>query len=231
VPAHVFHRLHKKVAVVPSAYKPLCFLGNLVYTTRMKRFKTLSRKQKIIILLIVATLVMCGTWIFNSLQQKAPSRAEEILRPIDKALISAGAARKCETIAGGHHIASRGVGSTSYYEIKKPREEAKALVYKIAKENGFDLVQATPENRTDALGGIADMYLEDWSFDDKSKTSSYYDLEDGKIVLLAAFYNDRDDEANCSGSFESHGKVKGDDKQTVVRIGTTLPDLRREYRK
>jgi hypothetical protein len=153
------------------------------------------------------------------------------LIPIDTALIATGAVRKCETIADGRHIASQGVGSTSNYEIKKPREEAKELVYKIAKENGFDLIQATPENRTDALGGIADMYLEDWSFDDKSKTSSYYDLEEGKITLLISLDNSINEKLHCATNPDGYVNFLGNNEQTVVTIKVALPDLRREYRK
>jgi hypothetical protein len=197
----------------------------------MKRFKTLSRKQKIIVLLIIIAIIAGGIGVFNTLQQKTPSRAEEIVRPIDTTLIAAGAVRKCEAIAGGHHIASRGVGSTSYYEIKKPRKEAKELVYKIAKESGFDLIQATPENRTDALGGIADMYLEDWSFDDKSKTSPYYDLEEGKVVLLVSLDNNINEKLHCSAHPDGYVHFLGNNEQTVVSVKITLPDLRREFRK
>jgi len=197
----------------------------------MKHEKGLPLIQKIgIASLIAIGIAICAIWIFNVLRANAPSRAEEMVRPIDKALVAAGAVRKCEVIAGGHHIASREVGSTSYYEIKKPREETKELVYKTAKENGFDLIQATPVNRTDALAGIDDKFLPDWNFDDRSKTSNFPDLEEGKIALLVAFYNNKSFEAFCGGSFSSYGNVEGNESQTVIHLETSLPDLRREYR-
>jgi hypothetical protein len=197
----------------------------------MKRFKTLSRKQKIIILLIVVTVVACAVWIFNSLQQKAPNRAEEIVRPIDTALIAAGAVRKCETIAGGQHIASRAVGSTSHYEIKKSREETKELVYRVARENGYDPVQATPENRIDELGTMNDESLSNWIFDDKTKTNNYPELEEGKIILSIGMNNDIDGEFQCATNSDGLIKILGNEEQTVVILATDLPDLRREYRK
>jgi hypothetical protein len=196
----------------------------------MKHEKSLPLSQKIGIASLLALIAAIGAvWVFNVLHTSAPSRAEEVVRPIDTALIAAGAVRKCEVIAGGHHIASRGVGSTSYYEIKQPRENTTELIYRIAKENGFNLIQATPENRTDALAGIDDKFLSDWNFDDRSKISNFPDLEEGRIALLVALYNNESFEAFCGGDFNNYGNVKGNDGQTIIHLRTILPNLRQEY--
>jgi hypothetical protein len=197
----------------------------------MKHEKSLPFSQKIgIASLITLIIAICAIWVFNALRANAPGRAEEIVRPIDIALIAAGAVRKCETIANGYHIASRAVGSTSSYEIKKNREETKELVYKIAKENGFNLIQYTPEIRPDIFGGMNDETLSNWVFDNKTRTSTFEDLEEGKIALSAGFETNTNEEFYCNGHPNGPTKLYADQNQTVITLKTDLPNLRSEYR-
>jgi hypothetical protein len=95
-------------------------------------------------------------------------------------------------------------------------KQAIELANKAANEGGYTLTHASPTNRGHL--GVADIYIDDWYYSDK--TSTYSDLENGKIEL-AMTVNAEGDNTTCGNP-----PLAIDSEHSVIGINVRLP-LRR----
>jgi hypothetical protein len=116
--------------------------------------------------------------------------AEEVAKPLERALADAGGVRKC-ALGNSGRVELTGSNITPwyqvYYELPQGRESAKATVMKIAADNGYSLKQATLQERGSVP--VADPYVDDWLYNVAEKKSLYTDLEAGNVTLFAQVMN------------------------------------------
>lgn len=145
--------------------------------------------------------------------------AKQTAQPLEQALIAKGAVKKCETGDSGRGLDNKEPWYDATFELKSNKEDALKLIEQVAKDNGYTLTQATPENR-EPLGAVADQYLGAWQFDITSKQSPYSDLEPGQIHLAMS--------VNASGSDGTCGEnsARIDDTHSSIVLSVELPLFR-----
>lgn len=155
-------------------------------------FRVASTKKPLFIVFataIVVVVIVLGVVHFIGKRTTA-NYASEVAKPLEEGLKSVGGIRKCALSASGR-VELDGSNTTPwyqvYYELKLPRDRAKEEVIKIAANNGYELRQATLEERGPVP--VADAYINDWLYDVANKASSYSELESGKISLFAQVMN------------------------------------------
>lgn len=135
-------------------------------------------KKSVLIPLIVIAVIGLAIWgiayfLFHN-------RAADIAAPLERSLVVAGAAKECD---GGDP--GRGPDNIeSYYgvsyDVRMSKDDAISLMYRVAKDNGYNLTHASPSNRGHL--SFDEPYLGQWYFDD-SKQQPYGDIEAGQIKL------------------------------------------------
>lgn len=183
-------------------------------------------KPQLLLLITITTLLLAmataliwgGITLYNAVFPITNNHAEEIAATLDRTLTSKGGAKKCSTGDDGHGSDNLRPWYNAYYELPLSKEQATAVVKKAAEENGYYLAQASAEHRSPILP--ADVYLNNWYFDDTSKQSTYSDLEDGPIQLGVG--------VNAHGSDKAcKTPLTIDGSHTVVTVHVSLPDVKR----
>ncbi|HSW81306.1 MAG TPA: hypothetical protein VLG40_02815 [Candidatus Saccharimonas sp.] len=137
------------------------------------------RKKSVLIPLIILAVIGLAVWgvadfLFHN-------RAADIAAPLEKSLVAAGAAKTCENGDPGRGPDTSAAEYGASYDVRMSKDNAIALMYRVAKDNGYNLTHASPSNRGH-IGFIADAYIDQWYFDD-SKQQPYWDINPGPINL------------------------------------------------
>lgn len=175
------------------------------------------RKKSVLIPLIILAVIGLVVWIVADFLFR--NRAADIAAPLEKSLVAAGATRECGGGAPG-----RGPDNTEpyygvTYDVQMSKDDVISLMYRVAKDNGYNLTHASPSNRTGHLTSIADIYIDQWYFDD-SKQQPYGDIEAGPIKLSST----------VEGPGQSHEcRTTGDTIQpghAWISFGVRLPSFK-----
>lgn len=166
-----------------------------------------NKSRKLVLLMVALAIVVAGvSWVATRSYQTR-NYAEEVASPINDALAKAGGVKKLGGGNNGRLSDNKIPYYDSVYEIAMDRNAALSLVNKIARDNGYSLKHASSTNKG-PLDAVADIYIDNWYFDDTSKKSSFADLEDGPVELTVKFGDE--DKPDSSG-------------HTTVRISINLP--------
>lgn len=144
-------------------------------SARWFHFSRKARRTDLIILLFVGIIALYIAYLTQN-------RAADVVSPIGKELVSNGAVFKCKSGDPGHGPDTSAAYYGEYYDLHMSKDEAIALVTRVAKDNGYNLTHASPGNRGH-LGAVADIYIDQWYFDDTSKQNPYPDIKPGPIEL------------------------------------------------
>lgn len=164
--------------------------------------------------LALGLLLLAFTYLFilkNLARQEAAH--------LSKGLVEAGAILKCELGDPGRGPDNFKPWHKAYYQLDANKAEAFALVQRLTQENGFELQQALPGNN----GGlpVADIYLDDWYFDDSSKMNPYRSLTEGPVELAFELEDDETVELDCGT--EHPITLYGDANRTAITLYVRLP--------
>lgn len=134
---------------------------------KLKKILTISIVS-LVVLFLAYNFTIVGN-IFN--QVFLPNYAEEVAKPIEKALVEAGAVKVCESGDKGFGIDNSSPWYFSRFETKLNQEDTLKLLENISKENGF-------KNITSATNTAGTSYA------DNSIPNTNPRLEDGNIEFL-----------------------------------------------
>lgn len=173
----------------------------------------------LVALLILGAILYIFTPIKFVADHLKPNYAEEVAKPIEATLISKGAAKICSHGGNGQEPSNTQPWHDSYFLVPAGKEDAKRALMDAAKENGFTLTNASPENK----GGlfVDNAFINDWYFDTANKRSTYKELQEGNIILQANV-NASGSEKACPGK----SSLTIDDKHSVIGIIVKLPHFK-----
>ena len=178
-------------------------------TERSSQSKWSSKSTKILVVAIVI-VGLGGALIFHLAQNPAA----DIVKSLGSELVANGAVSECGS-------GDPGFGPDNYapwygmsYTLPVDKAQAIALMYRVAADKGYSLTHASPNNRGH-LGGVADIYIDKWYFDDSKPTSALY-LKPGNIKLAFS--------VDGPGSKDSCKQTTIQPGHSVIGIGVQLPD-------
>ena len=157
--------------------------------------------------------------LFSALNTKSTANyAEEVAKPLEAALVKAGGGKKCSRGDAGRGSDNTQPWYQAYFEFLETESRVVDIVGSIASQNGYSLKHASSTNRGPL--GVDDKFIDKWYFDDTSKTSSYVDLQAGKINLAA--------QINASGLESAcNDGIAIDASHSAVGIDIKLPSVKR----
>lgn len=187
---------------------------------------TPAYKSRLLILAAVLVLTVgVAAWAFLSSQKNNSNYAEQVIQPLEAALVNAGAVKKCGYGDGGRGSDNQAPWYNSFYELPSGRDSAIETINRVAHENGYNLVHASKGNRGD-LGAIADAYIDNWYFDN-TKGSSFSDLQSGTEKLAFGVNNDgRHSLSNISCGTKDTVVINSDEKTTMISVSVKLPEFK-----
>lgn len=154
-----------------------------------------------------------------------PNYAKELAKPIEEALVDAGARKVCESGDKGLGIDNREPWYRGYFETNLTKDEATKLISKTAKADGHNLIQATSDNH--GYVNVSDDSFSEWLFADQESKSRFKDLEEGQIKLLIHLENSGSYEINSIVCHTSENiTVSSSEERTSVRIDISLPSYK-----
>jgi hypothetical protein len=180
-------------------------------------------------IIIALAIVAWGGYVFFS-KPLANNYAQEIAQPLENALARAGAKKACGYGDSGRGWDNQRPWYGSYYEFRASREKAIEMINNVAKESGYSLIHASKDNQgpllrpygqNDPIAGI-----DNWFFDNTSKTIPYSDLKPGRIELTIDVSNGRSYDVSCNTS--SSVKVEGSDSSSVIDLNVKLTDFKKQ---
>lgn len=184
-----------------------------------------TNKRLIAIVAVVAVAAVTLIVVALNTKNLTTNYAEEIANPLERGLTAAGGIKKCAVGSSGRTELS-GSNRTPwyqvYFELPQNREEAKAIVVRIAADNGYDLTQATPQKRGSVPA--ADPYLDDWLYNTSEKKSPYTDLETGDVTLFTQVINTPNTYTCNNGDSV---KIDAGEGVSTVRWDVRLPSFKR----
>lgn len=130
---------------------------------------------------IVAALIFVVLGSYYLIKSTTGNYAEDVAEPFDKALIAAGSTKGCIGGTNGRGLDSRDPRYQAVYDVPLDQEKAKNLIYETASAQGYNLKQASVEQRGPIA--VADQFVDKWHYDNTSKASTHKDLKDGKVEL------------------------------------------------
>lgn len=199
----------------------------------MRTSQSPSKKQKpaksfLVAGLVVALVaVIAMAWAITKSPTTNKNYALQTSEPLESVLVKAGAVKKCGYGDNGKGTDNQTPWYDAFYELPANRSEAIELVNKAAKDNGYNLTHASRENRG-GLGAIADEFIDNWYFDNTSKTSSYGDLEAGNVKLAFGVNNDGEHSlSDISCGTESTVVINSGENTSMISLSVKLPNLKR----
>lgn len=142
-----------------------------------------------------------------------PNYAESLYKPIDKSMTQLGAAKMCgggengTPLIGDHHPH---YGAS--YRLDVGKDQAVEAVKKVASDNGYNL---QPDGSLSGGGLI---------LRDESKQSTFADLKEGNIKLIASIYADTNNNGLiCESSNGKTVQILSDSEHTAVNLDLVLP--------
>jgi hypothetical protein len=186
-----------------------------------------SKKKLVIVAIVVMGAVLLG-WIgYSWYQSVTVNYAQEVAKPLEEALVRAGAIKMCTTGNSGQGLMNDNNQPwyEGYYELPQAREKAFDIINGIASQNGYKLTHASPSNR--GFLGIPDNYISDWFFDDTSKTSKYSGLASGNVKLSFGVNNDGTHEiSNISCGTKQAVVINSGEASSMITLNIKLPNYK-----
>lgn len=173
--------------------------------------KTTKLQTWITAVSIVVGVVLFGgmTWgaitVYTLLFPQTQNYAKEVAGPIENALISIGAVKKCEFGDPGQGPDNTQPWYEARFLLNRGKTEATDQILRVAKENGYNLnyVQSPTSNI-------------DWYSDNNSRKSSYPELQDGNVTLSASIYS-QGSQLGCNAT-----TIEPDASHTAITISVGL---------
>lgn len=145
-----------------------------------------------------------------------PNYAEEVAKPVEDALLKAGAVKKCSTGNNTWEPTEHKASYMAIYEVPTSRDDAINFINNSIGQTGFQLTPNTPPPTPE----------DNLFYKDDSKQSTYSDLEEGNIQLLLTVWGSKQhDPANKSGCTFKEGKPANG---TTIDLTVNLPRLKRQ---
>lgn len=184
----------------------------------MKNQEKLSSKRrsiKLLVIIIGVIVITTGITTWSASRTYSTNYAEETVRPLEKALVEKGGIKYYENGDSGRGIDNKSPWLQVFYEMPFDVQESLKLINVIAKENGYTLTHASPQNRGPM--SVADIFIDRWYYDYTSKTAGYSDLRSGPVRL--ALIVDGPDSTYSSGRTIPEG-------HSIVGIDLALPSYK-----
>lgn len=183
------------------------------------KFKELAKKpssKKLIVTAIaVVGIVLLGWLVYMWYQSVTVNYAQEVAKPLEEALVKAGAKKMCSNGDAGRGPDNRTPWLQDFYYLPMEQQQAEKLMYKVTDENGYKLSHASKESRGPV--NVADEFVDMWYYDYSSKTSPYTNLQAGNIKL-AVIVDGTGAGYKCSDSVPSN--------TTVIGVDVKLPNYK-----
>lgn len=180
-----------------------------------------SMPRRLFVALCVVIVAMPTLFYLYNYSFLSPRNyATEVAKPLEEALVKAGAIKKCSEGDNGRTIDNREPWYKSYFEMNAPRGEAVEAIRQIADENGYNLLYENGEP-------ITDLSVRERLFDTSTKASPYKDLDTGAVELKVGVEN--------SGTLQlsryvcrtpNDVEIKNDTAHSAVIISVNLPSFR-----
>lgn len=178
--------------------------------------KSRSRQSLLVGGILVGVLVIVVA-LYTLASNTRQNYAEEVARPLKTALVKAGAIEKCSNGDDGRGSDNKTPWYGATFAVPKSKEDAVRIAIKAASESGYTLTHANLANRG-FLSAVADEYIDNWYFDENSRSSSYSDLNPGKIKLSMVIYGEGE-KTDCDQSIIQPGN-------STIGLGVTLPNFK-----
>jgi hypothetical protein len=163
----------------------------------------INKWGKITVAAVLLLLLAVGAfWAFHLTN----SDATNVATPLEKSLLAQGAVKVCGSGSSGHGPDDLTPIHTAYYETTLDRDEASALIAKVASENGFNLKHAQDDDLP-----VPAIYINNWYFDYSSKTSQLPWAEKGPVKLTFVLGN-----ASTTTDDSAYTVVRCGDKKNVT---------------
>ena len=145
-----------------------------------------------------------------------PNYAEEVAKPVEEALLKAGAVKRCSKGNTTWELTEYRASYSATYEVPTSRDDAINFINNSIGQTGFQLTPNTPPPTPE----------DNLFYKDDSKQSTYSDLEEGNIQLLLTVWGSKQhDPANKSGCTFKEGKPANG---TTIDLTVNLPRLKRQ---
>lgn len=151
-------------------------------------------------------------WIVLFGKSLLPNYAEDVAKPLETALVEAGAVKKCSQGDNGRGLDNLEPNYGARYQLNMNKDDATKLIHEVSTKNGFTLSRA--DSPYDSIVRYTDT---------TSKESGYSDLVGGKTKLVISMYNDT---ANQALECTDGTALKGDETHTAISLSVVLPSVR-----
>jgi len=190
-----------------------------------KQITASKRRHGLKILGIVSAVGVIIGFTVWTLYAHSLNYAQTIANPIENAFTQAGAKKMCSSEDSGKGIDNREPWYLAYYLLPKSRDKTAALVNSTATENGFKLSHASKENRN-FRGAPSDEFIDNWYFDNSTKTAPYKDLKSGNTQLSFGLNNDGVHKISGTSCGKSEVVINSDQNNTMITISVRLPEYK-----
>src|SRR4030095_5793015 len=116
----------------------------------------------LVIFFIALALVIWKILIPTYFPGTIPNYAQEVSKPLEIALVNAGAEKKCTYGSNGHGFNNE-PWTSSFYELPLSREQTVSIISKAAVDNGYNLKHANSDNKGPILAD--DKHIDNWYYD------------------------------------------------------------------
>ncbi len=189
--------------------------------------KPVSKKVWLVAIPVLIFAVIAAAWAITKSPATNKNYALQTSEPLESVLVKAGAVKKCGYGDDGKGTDNQAPWYDAFYELPANRSDTVELVKKAAKDNGYSLTHASKENRG-GLGAIADEFIDNWYFDNTSKTSSYGDLEAGNVKLALGVNNDGEHSlSNISCGTKDTVVINSDENTSMISLSVKLPNFKK----
>lgn len=125
--------------------------------------------KSILIALITIAIISLAVW--GIADYLFHNRAADIAAPFERSLVANGAIKECNSGDAGRGLDNVTPHYGAYYDVRMNKDDAISLMYRVAKDNGYNLAPTSQGNQ----GQL--------SFADDSKQQPYGDIEMGTIKV------------------------------------------------
>lgn len=175
------------------------------------------KKRNHSLLLILAICFLAAAvlvWITITLFTKSTvNYAEEVAKPLEKALAEAGGVKVCSRGDAGRGPDNDQPNYESRFQLAMGKDDAVKLVGRVAEGGGFKL------SRSDSPYESIE-----WYSDKITKENTYRELNDGKVVLNISTYSDTSEQVS---SCLDGTLLLGDNTHTAVTLSIVMPPIKR----
>ena len=168
--------------------------------------KQIKSKKNWLIIASVAVLLSIGAYFILGVKV---NYAEKTAKPLEQAILDAGATKVCSSGDDGRGVDSRAPDYGVVFKTDLSKDKAIELIKSVASNNGYKLTQADSSYE----------YISAF-FDHTSVSSSYPDLQTGPVLLGISVYSGGSN-LSCSGS-----DLKYDSEHAAIKMNVALPSFK-----